>query len=195
MPGQEQGSLESVNRQLSLDARPTRSIPSMHANAIYYIVGVLALVAVLGAGFYFLPPQNQATLTPVNPTQPPAPEPPPSPPVCTATKCGEECVNIGTDARHCGACFSECPGGSGCLDGKCVPICVEGDDAACKASLGSDSGVCCAYWPDRFFCARLNTSEACGSCGNVCGQGGNAGRPFCCPSGGSWNCSSVECVE
>lgn len=37
------------------------------------------------------------------------------------TRCGEECVNLGTDPLHCGACFHDCLGGT-CDRGQCGEV-------------------------------------------------------------------------
>jgi len=44
--------------------------------------------------------------------------------------CGDECIDTGTDPRHCGACGSQCQLAAnstpGCVDGDCVLECHEG---------------------------------------------------------------------
>ncbi|MCA9604684.1 MAG: hypothetical protein KC619_03760 [Myxococcales bacterium] len=38
------------------------------------------------------------------------------------TLCGAFCVNLASDAEHCGTCDRACAGGVGCLDGACVDV-------------------------------------------------------------------------
>ncbi len=56
------------------------------------------------------------------------------------TRCGAACVDVNTDAAHCGACNSSCSSPSQCLSGKCVApasSCL----AVLQAKPGSKSGV------------------------------------------------------
>jgi hypothetical protein len=34
-------------------------------------------------------------------------------------RCGERCVNLGTNERHCGSCFNRCLEGQECVAGVC----------------------------------------------------------------------------
>src|SRR3989338_8404799 len=53
-------------------------------------------------------------------------------------------------------------------------------------TLGSTDYKCCRNSDSSVFaCTSVNSQASvvnCGACGNACGQGGNAGRPFCVPS-------------
>ncbi|HLD80748.1 MAG TPA: hypothetical protein VJA40_01985, partial [archaeon] len=64
-------------------------------------------------------------------------------------------------------------------------------------TLGSTDYKCCRNSDSSVFaCTSVNSSASvvnCGACGNTCGSGGNAGRPFCCPSSGTYACSSAPC--
>jgi hypothetical protein len=42
------------------------------------------------------------------------------------TLCSGECVNLITDAAHCGACGRQCSSGDHCVLGECKPRCVAG---------------------------------------------------------------------
>src|SRR5688500_15788761 len=42
------------------------------------------------------------------------------------TRCGDRCVNLDRNERHCGRCFNRCAEGEQCVDGVCgggEPIC------------------------------------------------------------------------
>jgi hypothetical protein len=70
------------------------------------------------------------------------------------TSCSGHCVDLKTDAAHCGTCGQHCPPGQVCVNGKCQVHCATGQancGGAC-VSLGSDAANC-------------------GACGNVCAPG------------------------
>jgi hypothetical protein len=65
---------------------------------------------------------------------------------------GDICVDLQTDALHCGACDAACPAGAPCVSGVC--------------DCGEDGTAC------GDTCANLNTDPAnCGSCGMACADG------------------------
>src|SRR5262245_15658035 len=75
---------------------------------------------------------------------------------CTATQtlCGGTCVDVLSDAAHCGGCASECEPGYVCDGGSCKLRCAEGH-TLCGAE-----------------CVSLDTDRAnCGSCGVSCEAG------------------------
>ena len=65
--------------------------------------------------------------------------------------CGGFCVDITSNASHCGRCGNACAAGYGCAAGSCALSCAAGL-AAC--------GAVCAQ--------RLTDPAHCGSCGNAC---------------------------
>ena len=125
----------------------------------------------------------------------------------------KRCTNAATDPSNCGGCASpgSNPQGENCLRkttnllGQQVPapeVCYLGTCGvtACTTNnncqaLGNDY-KCCGAAGSVKACTNVNSSASvanCGACGNTCGSGGNAGRPFCCPSGGTYACSSAPC--
>ncbi len=112
-------------------------------------------------------------------------------------RCGSECVDTETDARHCGGCDRVCGAGETCVGGRCGSYCRQGSadcngDAAdgCETATGSDPahcGACGAACPagvpcfegscgcpaDRAVCegACVDTRSSavhCGACGLAC---------------------------
>jgi hypothetical protein len=83
----------------------------------------------------------------------------------TAGGSDQVCVDLQSDAQHCGACGTACAGGQICAQGSC----------ACPAGQ--------TFCGDR--CVDLQADlQSCGSCGNACasGQVCNAGKCEC-PAG------------
>jgi uncharacterized protein YjbI with pentapeptide repeats len=71
------------------------------------------------------------------------------------TECGQACVDVDTDERHCGACGNACPSGETCENG----VCRCGDNPTCEEGL-----TCCS---DQ--CVNLLTNlDHCTACGNAC---------------------------
>ena len=71
-------------------------------------------------------------------------------------RCGDRCVNLDRNERHCGECFNRCADGEECVDSECVgggPICTP----SCP------DGCVCQELPDR-------TGTICVSCGVGCFQ-------------------------
>jgi hypothetical protein len=87
------------------------------------------------------------------------------------TKCDGKCVDLETEAFHCGACGNACPAGQLC---KGAGVC------GCTSGYVLCSGEC----------VRLGTSEHCSRCGDDCGRGFECARASCekcdrclCPDG------------
>jgi hypothetical protein len=133
------------------------------------------------------------------------------------TCCGEECVDLATDPRHCRRCGNACPDAAACCEaGQCVDrpgtctTCPDGfscgpGSACCDATCCDAGEVCC---PD-LHCVDFQTStRACGGCGQPCSQftpccvGARCvdeGSPCradgdCCP-GGDWACRNGACAR
>ena len=81
-------------------------------------------------------------------------------------RCGDQCVQIQSDAMHCGGCNRRCDapmgGTASCVAGQCV--------AMCPAPQMLCEGRCVAVQTDR---------DNCGACGNRCAAGGGQGMPMC----------------
>jgi hypothetical protein len=116
------------------------------------------------------------------------------------TRCGDRCVNLQTNERHCGSCSNRCPEGQECVGGVCQGSCppektlTEGD-CNCAFTCGDQfpSPSTCHEQPD---CLCYETTEGSGFCGS-------AGAPFCdltcssssdCPSGSKCVVNTC-CVE
>src|SRR5215217_920155 len=70
------------------------------------------------------------------------------------TCCKGRCVNLQRNERHCGSCFHRCDEGQECVSGECNPLCVQND--------------CCSGGP-------CTANDQCCS--------GNCSNGFCCPVG------------
>lgn len=83
-------------------------------------------------------------------------EPPNTDPNCSSgqTDCSGACVDVASDARHCGACGNACGADQACSNGMCVLDCVSGQTNCSGA------------------CIDTNKDYAnCGACGNACAAG------------------------
>ena len=69
------------------------------------------------------------------------------------TECCGTCVDLLTNASHCGACDNPCEAGQ-CILGSCGDVCM--------APMTDCSGVCVSTATD---------SQNCGACGNACAPG------------------------
>lgn len=73
------------------------------------------------------------------------------------TDCGGDCVNVSSDATHCGSCDNACSNTEACINGVCQFSCDVGEEDC--------GGVCVDTRSDPDFCGDCFTS--CGS-GEVC---------------------------
>src|SRR5439155_893568 len=90
------------------------------------------------------------------------------------TNCGGDipCVDLYTDAQHCGGCYNVCPEGQACVNRQCTPDCPAGT-TRCSQS-----------------CVDLNTTwNNCGACGNVCTAPAN-GTAFCSNGSCDFTCNT-----
>lgn len=119
---------------------------------------------------------------------------------------GTACVDLQTDAQHCGSCGQACGGTATCADGGCA---CPGELFACDVGcvdLVSDPANCgsCGSGCGDLYCFQgncsadcgqlaecsgacvdlLNDSNHCGACGNACSRGGSCVDGQCqCGSG------------
>lgn len=83
------------------------------------------------------------------------------------TRCGNQCVNLQTDATHCGACSTVCPGPT---EGPGSAVCSSG---TCQITCATNYNLCGTT------CVEFGTDDNCLSCGNTC-----AGAAVCMPETG-----------
>jgi hypothetical protein len=122
---------------------------------------------------------------------------------------GAGCVELQSDAAHCGACDNACPAGATCEQGSCV--CAGGGSSCSGACVDTQSdpancGTCGRQCPPVQVCslgdcktgcdggltqcgsACIDTDSDpnhCGACDVACGAGGNCDSGSCsCPGGG-----------
>src|SRR5215208_2175543 len=111
----------------------------------------------------------------------------------TQTCCNGNCVNLQRNERHCGSCFHRCAAGEECVEGVCTSPCVS-NGLSCRG----DSECCSSI------CDEFGTCVSCRSNGGSCAAGetccsGNCANGTCCgSSGGSCNvdrqcCSGLLC--
>ncbi|MEM6788632.1 MAG: hypothetical protein AAF715_14020 [Myxococcota bacterium] len=107
---------------------------------------------------------------------------------CCADDCGSltecpggVCVDVTTDANHCGACGQTCAGGV-CNEGAC-------SSSGCPSGLTACDGGC--------FDLVASTAH-CGACGNACATGEVCSLGACapaCDAGLSANCGDGGCYD
>lgn len=100
-----------------------------------------------------------------------------SPSGCEETLCGDDCVDVTSDRRHCGACFDRCGSNESCVNGRCV------GGQVCQPPSANCGGTCVDLSSDPY---------NCGICHNECfGPCTNGSCAPQCPSG---QCGS-RCVD
>jgi hypothetical protein len=72
------------------------------------------------------------------------------------SRCGDRCVNLDRNERHCGECFNRCAEGQECVDGVCQGGCPDtqicGDscctaDESCWSNATGQIAICCSNDP------------------------------------------------
>jgi hypothetical protein len=102
--------------------------------------------------------------------------------------CGSTCVDLETDATHCGSCTNACPSGATCAAGSCH----------CPTGL---TDCCLGYDYCEHACVDLETSDwACGRCpsgpGPICNGSQTCVSGTCqCPSGEVYCGIGFGCVS
>lgn len=74
-------------------------------------------------------------------------------------ECDGKCVNLLTDADHCGACNTTCPGGNGCRHGTCT--CDPFNNTCPQDNDGSGQCGCGAAVATSFEAACVDRTSAC----------------------------------
>jgi hypothetical protein len=113
--------------------------------------------------------------------------------LCTAADgqpgycCNSSCVDVASDSKNCGGCYSQCPAGQTCDNGLCSgtqPPCGSGlVDGFCDIS-GGTSFLCC---PGTGCVDLLTDHDNCGQCGRTCPS-----TQVCLPVG-QGQCGTVTC--
>ena len=101
------------------------------------------------------------------------------------TCCNDECVDLKTNADHCGECYNKCsdPDENTCSNGNCG--CPGG--GSCPAPAPNSVGKCCGTG-----CSNICTDEMnCGECGHVCPVGSTCNLGGC---SGEQNPDPEQCV-
>ena len=114
------------------------------------------------------------------------------------------CLNTGFNPIACGGCPGS-PNAKNCVTQGGNPVCVQGNcftggqlcttNNSCQ-TFGEVLPMACCTTGGVKACKYIGygATNSCGSCDNVCGQGGNTGKPFCCPSGSTFACSASACL-
>src|SRR5215208_1140973 len=94
------------------------------------------------------------------------------------TRCGERCVNLRFNERHCGSCFNRGRSTQTCCNGRCVNL--QRNERHCGSCFNP-----CAEGEE---CVDGMCGQACVSNGGTCTGGtqccsGNCSNGSCCPSG------------
>jgi hypothetical protein len=130
---------------------------------------------------------------------------------------GDSCVDLESDAQHCGECANACPNAVPCDGGQCTcpgtqqlcdDTCVDtqtdpqhcgGCSGECELGQVCSQGACandgCGDLTDcGGACVDLNSNpEHCGECDNSCGRGGMCQTGSCgCPGDGVSFAGEVE---
>jgi hypothetical protein len=61
------------------------------------------------------------------------------------SRCGDRCVNLKTDERHCGRCGKSCDAGEECVRGKCkngTPTCTVDSNTPCSTPCNPSDPAC-----------------------------------------------------
>jgi hypothetical protein len=95
------------------------------------------------------------------------------------TRCGDRCVNLKTNERHCGSCRSRCASNQTCCKGRCVNLQIS----------ERDCGRCSNRCAEGQECVRGLCQGGCPSGTTECG-----GNCVCnCLSGQTLNPSTCQC--
>lgn len=113
------------------------------------------------------------------------------------TLCGNQCVDLDTNPKHCGECDKECDPGQNCLFGDCVdtcsPVCASPEvccvaDCVDLTSTAEHCGQCFKACAENEVCRFAN----CGCLGPRCKQTGTDATR-CCPAANGTCCDNGRC--
>jgi Stigma-specific protein, Stig1 len=101
------------------------------------------------------------------------------------TRCGERCVNLQRNERHCGECFNRCEEGQECVEGVCSggePTCVSPGCSPCNCGpVGTLNQSTCTCECSPFFAG-------------LCAGNSNPARQGCCPDAVGESCVPLGTV-
>jgi Stigma-specific protein, Stig1 len=116
------------------------------------------------------------------------------------TRCGERCVNLKTNERHCGSCRNRCGSNQTCCKGRCVNLkknenhcgecfnrCEEGEECVsgdCKPSC-IPNGEPCTEQTAQQCCSNSCSNNICCPADRVGLSNGTCAKP--CDTGGECN--------
>jgi hypothetical protein len=103
------------------------------------------------------------------------------------TRCGERCVNLRFNERHCGSCFNRCRSTQSCCNGRCVNL-MRNENHCGECSNRCEEGQECV----RGGCAVACISNGNGPCADPseCCSGNCDSSGFCLPPTGP---NRVDC--
>jgi hypothetical protein len=91
--------------------------------------------------------------------------------------CNGNCVNLQRNERHCGRCFNRCEEGEECVSGDCQPSCIPGGEPCTEATAHQCcSGSC---FNDICTCPAGRVLLSNGTCAQPCPLGNCDGGCLC----------------
>ena len=105
------------------------------------------------------------------------------------TRCGERCVNLRFNERHCGSCFNRCRSTQSCCNGRCVNLMRNENHCGgcfnrCADGQECEGGTCAAT-------CISNGNGPCGPTEDPCCSGNCDSSGFCLPPTGP---NRVDCL-
>lgn len=117
--------------------------------------------------------------------------------------CGDECVSLQINRKHCGACGTECGPQEECCLGQCVSTNEDPNCGRCFNNCSAIGQTCCPRdltdvegvpLHPRAYCSDLNYVLDCGECGKFC-PSGECCKGVCCTSHVSSCCNGNTCIS
>jgi|SRR5215203_6011413 len=98
------------------------------------------------------------------------------------TRCGDRCVNLQRNERHCGSCFHRCAEGEECVSGVCQGSCLSNGGSCtsgsecCSGNCKGGTCVASCIPPSVTPCeSSLDCGIPCGGCGEEVSGGAYCG--------------------
>jgi Stigma-specific protein, Stig1 len=96
-------------------------------------------------------------------------------------RCGDRCVDLKTNERHCGSCSNRCAEGEECVDGVCQGGCPSGT-TPCGGNCLPSCQQGQALDPTSCQCLAICTNTTGHPCNTCKGEGGNTEICLCQPT-------------